>query len=398
MKKKRGFAGILESLDEARDRRLERKLPGWADRGIVVPTALALEQCSSSATASYKVRLALSRLGGRIESVCDITGGLGADSAAFAAVAGRLVYMERNPVLVEAARANFSALGLDNVEFRCEEVRPESEIPECRLIVADPARRSESGRKLFRLEDCSPDIGALAPYLLRKAEWLMVKLSPMADISLLRSRFDGILEEIHIVAGGGEVRELLCLLRRQARFRGVRAVELGSGGHPETFGFMPEEEAAAEPSIASGLLPGGILLEPSAALMKSGAFKLVCSRYGICQLAPSTHLYVAVSDSDSDRVPPPAAFFKRYEIADLLPLNSASVRELKSRHLRAGVSARNLRISSDELRSRLGCLPGDNFHVFGCFTVCRGNLLIVARPASPSPGTTAPADSRRTWA
>ena len=203
----------------------------------------------------------------------------------------------------------------------------------------------------------------------------------MADISLLRTRFDGILEEIHIVAGGGEVRELLCLLRRQARFRGVRAIELGSGGHPETFGFMPEEEAAAEPSIASVLLPGGILLEPSAALMKSGAFKLVCSRYGICQLAPSTHLYVAVSDSDSDRVPPPAAFFKRYEIADLLPLNSASVRELKSRHLRAGVSARNLRISSDELRNRLGCLPGDDFHVFGCFTVCRGNVLIVARPA-----------------
>lgn len=385
-------------MDGERRRRLARKLPGWEGADIVVPSSLALEQCSSSAAAEYKARTALEWSGGRLRTVCDITGGLGADSSAFASVAEKVVYVERNPALVEAARHNFASLALTNVEIRCEEVGPESELPECDLIYADPARRSESGRKLFRLEDCSPDIGALAPKLLERCGRLMVKLSPMADISLLRSRFDGILEEIHIVAGGGEVRELLCLLRRQARFRGVRAVELGSGGHPETFGFMPEEEAAAEPSIASVLLPGGILLEPSAALMKSGAFKLVCSRYGICQLAPSTHLYVAVSDSDSDRMPPPAAFFKRYEIADLLPLNSASVRELKSRHLRAGVSARNLRISSDELRNRLGCLPGDDFHVFGCFTVCRGNVLIVARPASPSPGTTATADSRRTWA
>ena len=311
MKKNRGFAGILESLDEARDRRLERKLPGWADRGIVVPTALALEQCSSSATASYKVRLALSRLGGRPESVCDITGGLGADSAAFAAVAGRLVYIERNPVLVEAARANFSALGLDNVEFRCEEVGPGSEIPECRLIVADPARRSESGRKLFRLEDCSPDIGALAPYLLRKAEWLMVKLSPMADISVLAARFGAALREVHVVGSGGEVRELLCLLSREVgEFRGITAVELGAreDGSDECFSFLPEEEKAAEFTAAGRLELGGILLEPRACLLKAGAFKLPCSRFGLGKLAPSTHLYMAPDGGEL----PPRGLFRRF--------------------------------------------------------------------------------------
>ena len=395
MKSKKSFAEILESMDGERLRRLARKLPGWEGADIVVPSSLALEQCSSSAAAEYKARTALEWSGGRLRTVCDITGGLGADSAAFALVADKVVYVEKNPALAEAARHNFAALALPNVEIRCEEVGPDSELPECDLIYADPARRSESGRKLFRLGDCSPDIGLLAPKLLEHCVRLMVKLSPMADISLLRSRFDGILEEIHIVESGGEVRELLCLLGRQARFGGLRVVELGYGGRPDTFSFMPEEEAAAESSIASALPSGRILFEPSAAVMKSGAFKLVCSRYGICQLAPSTHLYVAVSGSESDGVPPPAAFFKGYEIEELFPLNSASVRELKSRRLRAGVSARNLRISSDELRSRLGCRPGEDRHVFGCFTVCLGNVLIVARPVPPFPGTTESGDSRR---
>lgn len=398
MKKKRGFAGILESLDEARDRRLERKLPGWTDRGIVVPSSLALEQCSSSATASYKVRLALSRLGGRPESVCDITGGLGADSAAFAAVAGRLVYMERNPALVEAARANFSALGLDNVEFRCEEVGPGSEIPECRLIVADPARRSESGRKLFRLEDCSPDIGALAPYLLRKAEWLMVKLSPMADISVLAARFGAALREVHVVSSGGEVRELLCLLSREVgEFCGITAVELGAreDGSDECFSFLPEEEKAAEFTAAGRLEPGGILLEPRACLLKAGAFKLPCSRFGLGKLAPSTHLYMTPDGGEL----PPRGLFRRFVVKEVLPLNSASIRELKSRGLKADVSARNLHLSSDELRRRLGCMPGDGLHVFGCSSLCRGNVLIITGPPEeftvPSPCTTEPADNCR---
>ena len=181
-------------MDGERRRRLARKLPGWEGADIVVPSSLALEQCSSSAAAEYKARTALEWSGGRLRTVCDITGGLGADSSAFASVAEKVVYVERNPALVEAARHNFASLALTNVEIRCEEVGPESELPECDLIYADPARRSESGRKLFRLEDCSPDIGALAPKLLERCGRLMVKLSPIADISLLRSRLDGILE------------------------------------------------------------------------------------------------------------------------------------------------------------------------------------------------------------
>ena len=55
---KRSFADILSSLDEGRAQKVARKLPAWADAGIEIPSALALEQCSSSATATYKAGLA----------------------------------------------------------------------------------------------------------------------------------------------------------------------------------------------------------------------------------------------------------------------------------------------------------------------------------------------------
>lgn len=377
MKTKKGFAGILESLDGERQRRIARKLPAWAGVEVRVPSALALEQCSSSATAAYKLRLALARGGGRLGRVCDITGGLGVDSAAFAGAAERLWYFERKPELVEAARQNFAALGISNVEFRCEEVGPGTELPECGLVYADPARRDAAGRKVFRLEDCSPDIGALAPELLRRAEMLMVKLSPMADISALRRRFGAPLREVHVVGSGGEVKELLCLLLRgNEEFGGIYAAELGAGGGgaDELFFFTPEEERDAPLLCAESLLPGQTLLEPSACMLKAGAFRLPCARFGARKLAASTHLYVA------GEALPPAGLFKRFTIEDVLPLNAATARELKARGLRADVSARNLHLGSAELARRLGCSPGGEVHVFGCASACYGNVLIVARP------------------
>lgn len=382
MKSKKSFSEILGSLDDAVARKAARKLPAWSGIDIELPGSLALEQCSSSAAAAYKARLALDRCGGRLGLVCDITGGLGSDCSAFAAVADRVLYFERDAALADAARRNCSALGISNIEFHCEEIGPASELPECDLIYADPARRSGSGRKLFRLGDCSPDIGVLAPLLLRKAPALMVKLSPMADISVLRESFGESLKEVHVVAVGGEVKELLCMLERGGRpFGGIYAVDAAAPPEEEgvSFSFLPEEEREAPLVLAEGLSPRQILLEPSACMLKAGAFRLPCARFGLRKLAPSTHLYLVGSG-----VLPPSGLFGRFEIEELLPLSSASLRELKSRRLRADVSARNLPMGSAGLARRLGCVSDAGLHVFGCATACSGNLLILARPLRKS--------------
>lgn len=381
VKNKKSFASILQSMDDARSRKLARKLPEWSGRNVVVPTGLALEQCSSSATAAYKAELALEWAGGRLGTVCDITGGLGSDSAAFAAVASKVVYFEKNQVLVDAARHNFSLLGIGNIELHCSEIDKDSELPECDMVYADPARRDVCGHKVFKLEDCSPDIGILAPSVIAHCGRLMVKLSPMADISVLLSRFCGMAEAVQVVCCGGEVKELLCLLSRNAVFGGIKVVELEppGGGGPQTFSFMPGEEENASPVYAGEVLPGQLLLEPSSGMLKSGAFKLVCSRFGISKLAPSTHLYLA---GDAEQGLPSEALFRRFRILQVLPLDSASVRMLKSICPKADVSARNIRMDSAELARRLGCVSGGGMHVFGCSTECGGNLLIVTRRAA----------------
>ena len=375
MKVKKSFAQILEGIDGSQQMKLERKLPEWSALGVEVPTPLALEQCSSSPAASFKAALARELAGGRLRGVCDITGGLGSDCAAFARLSEKVWYFERDERLVEAARRNFALLGLGNIVTLCAEVGPGTPLPDCDLIYADPARRTSGGRKVFRMEDCAPDIGALAPALLRRSPLLMVKLSPMADISAAASRFGEALREVYVVSLGGEVKELLCILTGEnAGLRGIGAVELGEGGVLAEFRFSPEEEKSAAMDTAGRIEAGMTLFEPSAALRKSGAFKLPCRRFGLEKLAVSTHLYVAVPAEAA-----PAALFKKYMIEEVLPLGRASIDAVASRRLSAAVSARNIRIDSDALARRLRCIPGGDMHIFGCGSVCAGNVLLLCR-------------------
>ena len=358
---KRSFADILSSLDEGRAQKVARKLPAWAAAGIEIPSALALEQCSSSATASYKALLAGQAK--QLHLLLDLTGGLGVDSWAFSQVAERVVYFEQNAELAAAAARNFAKLGADNIEVRNETVTPETELPEADLIYADPARRSAAGRKVFLLEDCTPDILTLLPMLLRKAPVVLLKLSPMADLAMLAGRLGPTLQEIHVVESDGEVKELLCLLVRDAEpaepqiivamLTGQFAADVQQEG---LFCFRATEERAAEAVYAAGVQAGDTLLEPCPALLKAGAFKLPCARWGLRKLAPSTHLYLGEA----------APFFKAWHVQEVLPFGAAAFRQLKRQYPRAEVTARNLPLGSDALRKKLGVAPGGDVHIFAC--------------------------------
>jgi len=348
---KRSFADILSSLDEGRAQKVARKLPAWAAAGIEIPSALALEQCSSSATAEYKASLA-----GQAARILDLTGGLGVDSWAFSQVAGRVVYFEQNAELAAAAARNFAKLGADNIEVRNETVTPETELPEADLIYADPARRNAAGRKVFLLEDCTPDILTLLPMLLRKAPVVLLKLSPMADLAMLAERLGPALREIHVVESDGEIKELLCLLVRDAEAAEPEIVLAKLSGQEECLRFAPSEERAAEARFAAAVRPGDTLLEPSPALLKAGAFKLPCGRWGLEKLAPSTHLYLGAA----------TPWFKAWRVLEVLPFGAAAFRQLKRSYPRAEVTARNLPLGSEALRKKLGVAPGGDAHIFAC--------------------------------
>ncbi len=198
------------------DKRLALKLPRLAaTAGLIAPPRLASEQCSSEATAAYK-RAVVSRLlglaAGKCTSMTDLTGGFGVDFAHLAPLFARATYVERQAALCDIARQNFPLLRLENAEIVCGEAEDvlENLAPQT-LIFLDPARRDGLGRKTVLIEDCEPNVSALLPRLRARCRFLVVKLSPMLDIARAVGALEAV-REIHVVATGGECRELLLVI------------------------------------------------------------------------------------------------------------------------------------------------------------------------------------------
>ena len=155
--------------------RAAQKLPSYAAAQCILPP-LAFEQASSEACAARKL------LEG--DTVLDLTCGLGVDALFLSRRFRRVVTLERNEVLARVAAENFSRMGVANVEVVCMSAEEYLRRDGLRFdwIYADPDRRSAQGRKLVRLEDCSPDIVALKPRLAQVSGRLCVKNSPLFDV------------------------------------------------------------------------------------------------------------------------------------------------------------------------------------------------------------------------
>lgn len=368
---KQSFAEILRQEQLKRTSRLEAKLPSWASvPGMELPSDLCLEQCSSEPTALFKASLL-----GAPASMADLTGGIGADCWAFSKVAGKVLYFERNQELAEAARRNFQRLGASNISVSCATTDAAliNALPPQDWIYLDPARRDSAGKKVFLLEDCTPDVLTLLPALWEKTSNLMLKLSPMADISLVAKRLGDGLTEVHTVCLGTEVKELLCILRKGSTdpYR-IHIHNLDCGAR---MSFLPDDERNAEAAYSGTPQQGMFLHEPCAGLLKAGAFKLPCKLWGLYKLAPLTHLYTSTAPLPEDARP----FFKTFEIERAEQMGGAAFRDFSKSYPKADVSARAIPMTSEQLRAKLKCAPSnDGTHIFGC-TAGQSRWLLACR-------------------
>ena len=344
-------------------RKLKNKVPEWYSvPSLIYPFRLSGEQCSSSETAKYKARVIRchSERSEGILKIADLTGGMGVDSWAFSAVAGEVLYNEMNEELEKATELNFKELNINNVRFgsRKVEVGKVKEVLdgfETDVIFLDPARRAEDGRKVFLIEECQPDVVGLLPELFAVCRYVMVKLSPMADIAMACKRLEHV-KEVHVVASGGECKELLFVLDRE--WEGEHSVVVFEGGAvmeiPDQVGndgFEVKYEVPKE---------GDILFEPGKALAKAGAFNLPCERFGMTKLGIHTHLYT--SETVPEGLEP---FGKWFEVLAVRPLNNRTMKEAGKRYPQAEVTARNIPMTSDLLRKKMGCASGGSVHLFG---------------------------------
>lgn len=435
-------------------RRLRKKLPEWVARtGLVYPSSLCAEQCSSSDTARYKasiVQRIFNEYVGTVASmvgdpcrttgsategtesvpdknspttrnqsvtepaevtvpsrgkVADLTGGLGVDSWAFSEVAEEVLYNEMNPALAAAARHNFKALGVTNIFIKNSEATSDSlkDIfgdfrPD--VIFLDPARRDSAGKKVFLLEDCSPDVLKILPELFGISRFVLLKLSPMADITMAVERLDRTYEEylekasgkgwngqwvreVHVVASGGECKELLILLDGEWN----EGYSLTCREDGKTLTFKPEEITKAKAGYPDSTF-ARIIFEPGKSLTKAGVSNAICERFGLVKLARFTHLYTIsepLSDSESEqRTAPLKDFGKVFYVKEILPLHKSSMKDVGKRYPHSEVSAKNIPMSSDELRTRLKVKSGDDAHIFGVRIETpynEDNYLIVTEPS-----------------
>ena len=371
-------------------RKLRTKVPEWyAVPSLVYPFRLSGEQCSSSETARYKASLALgipSRL-----NVADLTGGMGVDAWAFAQVAEEVLYNEMQVELARATELNFRELGVENVRFRNARVEP-GKVREVLdgfepdVIFLDPARRAEDGRKVFLIEECQPDVLGLLPELFEASRYVLLKLSPMADITMACKRLGAHVKEVHVVAAGGECKELLFLLDRDwsgdpSTFivEGGAVMEIPDGPSTTSTGSATGSGTVGPLAISTGAKRSGeiFLFEPGQALLKAGAFELPCGRFGLTKLGQHTHLYVGEAVPEELR-----PFGKVFEILEVMPLNNRTMKEAGKRWPQAEVTARNVPMSSDLLRKKTGCVSGGDIHLFGVRADAAseaGNYLIVTK-------------------
>ena len=360
-------------------KKLKSKVPEWyAVPSLIYPSRLSGEQCSSSETARYKASIVarVRREGApSLRRVTDLTGGMGVDTWAFAQVADEVLYNEMLEGLARATELNFKELGIGNVRFGNCRVEPGKVSGvldgfEPDVIFLDPARRAEDGRKVFLIEECQPDVIGLLPELFAASRHVLLKLSPMADITMACKRLGDHVREVHVVASGGECKELLFVLDRDWE------------GEHSTFvvedGTVMEIPGQAGNEVKMGMpKPGDLLFEPGKALTKAGAFSLPCARYGLAKLGHHTHLYVG--EAVPEELSP---FGKMFEIVEVLPLGNRTMKEAGKRWPQAEVTARNVPMTSELLRKKLGCASGGGMHLFGVRVDADGkpgNYLIVTR-------------------
>ena len=345
----------------------------------------------------------------------DLTGGFGVDFSYIAAQLGvKSMYVERQAHLCEAAKENFGRLGLknaivkngDGIEVLHSFHPKKKDVASAddslgitydqplsllktnlglKIIFIDPARRDDAGNKVVSLKDCTPDVTVLQEEMLLKADYVIVKLSPMLDWHRAISELSHV-REVHIISVNNECKELLLVL--SARNMGEMEASSADGevkhaGNLRIYcindaqSFVCDEldmESSSVKIAPSTLEEMQYLYEPNASLMKAGCFGVLSERYDARMLSKNSHLFVSRE--------PIAAFPGRS--FRIIAVSSFNKKELK-RHLsgitKANIATRNFPLSVAELRKRLKLKDGGEIYIFATTLSDESHVLVITEKA-----------------
>lgn len=370
---------LIVSAIEGR-KKIAAKVPEWGERfDLCYPSSVSLEQCSSAFTAEFKQYLF------KQKNVLDITGGLGVDSYYISKVAKSLVYFERNKELFDAVKYNFGRLEVVNTMFVNTEVN-ESNIPgvpdleKVYTVYADPSRRGPSDSRIFNPEDYEPNMNKLMDLLLGFAERIIIKVSPMADITSLIKSFTAVCEII-IVSVFNECKEILVIIDRNNRLSPVplEKVKIQAANFEKSekkwkiFEWSLSEESSSG-AVISTPEKGNYMYEPNSGLLKGGAFKILCNRYSIGKISLSSHLYIS-------KIQIPDFPGRSFRIEEIYDFDKKGIKEIGLKFPKANVSTRNFNLTPPELKERLGVKDGGEIFLFGTLFSDNSRKIVVCTKA-----------------
>ncbi|WP_317168459.1 THUMP-like domain-containing protein [Costertonia aggregata] len=348
---------IVQQLESKK--KCKNKLPTWFNtKGIYYPKKIHIEQTSSEITAKYKASLVDGA------SLLDFTGGLGVDSYFFSKKIDSITHLEINDELSSIAAYNFNVLKQGNITTICENGISylQASKKEFDVIYLDPSRRNKAEQKVFLLSDCMPNVPRYLELLFKSSETILVKTSPLLDFS------NGIQElkyvkQIHVVAIENEVKELLWLLEKG--FTDdilIKTINIKKNEN-EAFDFKFLEENKATTRFDT---PLKYLYEPNAAILKSGAFRLLGEKLNLSKLHEHTHLYTSVV----------ALHFpgRCFNIVQTVPYNKKAIKTLGLK--KANITTRNFPESVLEIRKKSKIKDGGFDYLFFC-TNKENNLIVI---------------------
>ncbi|MCH5217195.1 MAG: RsmD family RNA methyltransferase [Muribaculaceae bacterium] len=271
-----------------------------------IPDGEVVQQASGTLTARFTASLIPAN-----SRVVDLTAGLGVNTLWFSKKASHVTAIELNPHRAEVLEENLRNAGIRNVDVvaaNCLEwlsdntISPQDATKAFDIAYVDPSRRSDSGKRVFLFDDCSPSLSAVINLFQGRTSRLLVKASPLLDISSIFKEFPQT-TTIYVLESHNEVKELLIDMdlsldpssQPEAATipRTVKCVML-----PEP---VAESSALPEPGAESSALP-----EPgaeSSALSETGAESSALSETGVesAALSETGAESAALSETGAER-------------------------------------------------------------------------------------------------
>lgn len=337
---------IVEQI-EAKNKS-KNKLPTWFNTpNIYYPNKLNIEQTSSEITANYKSQL----ISG--DSIIELTGGFGVDIFYFSKKFDQVFHCEIDNKLSNIAQYNFEQLAALNIttinQDGLEYLNNTSKTYD--WIYIDPSRRHDSKGKVFYLKDCLPNIPEHLDLLFRYSNNILIKASPMLDITVGLSELKYV-KEIHIVAINNDVKELLFILKKGYNESvSIKTINIKKEAN-EVFKFNLYEEDHLKATFNNAQ---SYLYEPNSAILKSGAFKTVSQKFKVDKLHKHSHLYTSTELIDFPG--------RRFSILEIIPYNKKQV-EKSLKNKKANISTRNFPLTVSELKKKFYIKDGGDLYVF----------------------------------